>query len=84
MAKVAMSVHVTDDNGLGHWFHKGDEVPDALAQKITNPLAWEGEPADSQAAAPSGGGGTVAGAKTQDKQDSGEARTSEARGGRTK
>ncbi|WP_280193828.1 hypothetical protein, partial [Nocardia farcinica] len=34
-------VHVYDGDGRAHVFGPGDNVPDELAKRITNPAVWE-------------------------------------------
>lgn len=56
MKKLAAFVHVADESGDVHQFGPGDDVPEWVARKVTNPLAWatedgksEPEPAESTA-----------------------------------
>lgn len=44
MRKLAVTVHVQDpETGRHVVFHRGAEVPDRLAEQITNPDVWEAE-----------------------------------------
>lgn len=39
--KLVTTVHVEDEAGTYHVFGPGDNVPDELAKRITNPAVWE-------------------------------------------
>lgn len=52
MGKVAKrSTMVTDEHGTQHRFAAGEEVPDALVERIDNPAVWE-EPEQEDSAGP--------------------------------
>lgn len=44
MGRTAMrKVHVREENGRKHTYEAGDEIPDDIAEYITNPGVWIGE-----------------------------------------
>lgn len=51
--KLAGYVHVHDSEGVSHVFGPDDDVPAELAKLITNPAAWQAEPAEQDDDEPS-------------------------------
>lgn len=51
--ELAAYVHVTDEQGGGHWFGPGGTVPAWARSRITNPAALEDRP--EQKPEPTGG-----------------------------